>query len=225
MSAGPDGRVARLRQLDCCVLSDALDALGLEGAMSGVPRQSGDSAIAGRAVTLKVGQGAPPAGAPRHLGTAAIELAGPDNIFVVEQRSGVDAGCWGGLLTRAAIAKGIAGAIMDGPVRDVDEASALNWPIFTRQLTLRTARGRVVELGTNVPVIFEGYSVEPGDYIAADRSGIVIVSPANIDAVLDKAETLAAKEAGMAREIEAGKLPSQVMAANYERALQVSATD
>ncbi|MFO1401588.1 MAG: hypothetical protein U1F30_10340 [Steroidobacteraceae bacterium] len=42
----------------------------------------------------------------------------------------------------------MAGVVADGPVRDIDEARALGFPVFTRALTARTARGRVVELGT-----------------------------------------------------------------------------
>lgn len=212
--------VAQLRRLDCCALSDALDALGLSGAITGVPQQSGSDRIAGRAVTLRVGIGDPPSGSIRHLGTAAIECAGPDNIILVEQRSGIDAGCWGGLLTLAAKVRGVAGAVIDGPVRDIDEAAAYDWPIFARKLTSRTARGRVVELGTNIPVTIEGVRVDPGDYVAADRSGVIIIKPQNIDRVLDLAHGLVAKEAAMARALLAGTPASAVMAGNYETMLE-----
>ena len=57
--------VARLRRLDACAVSDALDSLGLSGSVSGVPQASGDGRIAGRAVTLKLGAGEPLPGPPR----------------------------------------------------------------------------------------------------------------------------------------------------------------
>ena len=218
--SGGDDFVARLRRLDCCSLSDALDALGLDGVVTGVPQAAASRRIAGRAVTLKVGPGSPPPGPQRHLGTAAIESGDADSVLVIEQSSGVDAGCWGGLLTLAAAARGIAGAIADGPVRDIDEAIEQDWPIFTRKTTCRTARGRVVELGTNVPVTFEGLSVAPGDYVAADRSGIVVIRPGDIDRVLGAAEAIVARETAIAAAVRAGTPAAQAMAGNYETMLK-----
>jgi regulator of RNase E activity RraA len=211
--------VQRLRKLDACAVSDALDRLKLQGVVSGVPQQSGETRIAGRVVTMKLGVGAPPPGPPRHLGTTAIETAGPDNVIVIEQRSGVDAGSWGGLLSLGASLRGVAGVVCDGPVRDIDEARGLGFPVFTRKLTARTVRGRIVELGTNVPVSFETVTVDPGDYVIADRSAVIFIAAADIVRVLEAAEEIAAKEAAMAAALREGKPISTVMGGNYESML------
>src|SRR4030095_2867932 len=158
-------RLQRLRRLDCCALSDALDKLELPGVISGVPQQSGTGRIAGVVITVKLGAGEPAPGPPRHLGAAAIEAGGGDHVIVVEQRTGIEAGSWGGLLTLAAKRKGIAGVIADGPVRDIDEAQSQGFPIFTRALTARTARGRIVEKATNATIIVWETTVEPGGYV------------------------------------------------------------
>ena len=215
----PKAAVQRLRRLDCCAVSDALDRLKLGSVVSGVPQQSGDTRIAGRALTVKLGSGSAPQGPPRHLGTIAVDSAGPDDVIVVEQRSGIEAGSWGGLLTLGAKLKGVAGVVCDGPVRDIDEARAQGFPIFARTLTARTARGRIVELGTNVPVLFETVTVAPGDYVIADRSAVIFIAAADIARVIDAAETIAAKEAAMANALIAGEPISQVMAADYEHML------
>jgi len=212
--------VQRLRRLDCCAVSDALDRLKLDGVVSHVPQQSGEGRIAGRAVTVKLGAGEAPAGPPRHLGTSAVEAANGDCVIVIEQRSGIEAGSWGGLLTFGAQLKGVAGVVCDGPVRDIDEARGLGFPIFARTLTAKTARGRIVELGTNVPVIFETVKVAPGDYVIADRSAVIFISAADIARVLDAAETIAAKEAAMADALRSGEPISRVMAGNYENMLK-----
>ena len=213
-------RVRRLRALDACAVSDALDRLKLAGVEAQVPQQSGSGRIAGAIVTLRVGAGTPPPGPARHLGTAAIESASADHVIVVEQRSGIDAGCWGGLLTLAARLKGVAGVIADGPVRDIDEAHAQAFPIFARALTTRTARGRVVELGTNVSIEPWGHAVRPEDFAIADRSGVIFIAAADIDRVLDAAEGIAAREARMAEALRGGAAPSAVMAGNYENLLK-----
>jgi 4-hydroxy-4-methyl-2-oxoglutarate aldolase len=215
-------RVGRLRRLDVCAVSDALDKLGLEGVQSHVPQQSGEQRIAGAVVTLKVGAGTPPPGAPRHLGTRAIELASSEHVIVIEQRSGIDAGCWGGLLTLGARMRGIAGVIADGPVRDIDEARAYGFAVFACTLTARTARGRVVELGTNVPVTPWGHPLEPEDYVIADRSGVAFIAARHIDQVLAAAEEIVGREAAMAKALVGGAEPAAVLAGNYENMLKRS---
>jgi regulator of RNase E activity RraA len=224
-----DPNIQRLRRLDACAVSDALDKLGLPGAVTGLPLRSagpgGNSRIAGRAITMKVGPGQPPPGPPKHLGCSAIEQGGPDDIIVVEQRSGLEAGCWGGLLTLGAKLRGIAGVVADGPLRDVDEAIAYEFPIYSRSLTSRTARGRVVELGTQVPVTIGAeqggqVTVQPGDYVLADRSAVIFIAAADIERVLEAAEIIVAKEAAMAKAILSGTPIGQVMGGNYEHMLQ-----
>jgi len=138
----------------------------------------------------------------------------------VEQRTGRDAGSWGGILTLGAQVRGVAGVLADGPVRDIDEARAYGFPVFTRSFTARTARGRVVELGANVPVVFEGVLVNPGDYVIADSSGIAFIGADKIGAVLEAAEDIVAKEAAMAKALLDSVPISQVMGGAYENLLK-----
>ena len=222
-----DPHVQRLRRLDACAVSDALDKLGLPGAITGLPQRSGTGRIAGRAVTMKVGPGQPPPGPPRHLGCTAIEAAGPDDVIVVEQRSGIEAGCWGGLLTLGAKVRGVAGVVADGPLRDVDEAIGYEFTVFSRSLTSRTARGRVVELGTQVPVTLGAgpdaggqVVVQPGDYVLADRSAVIVIAAQDIERVLETAEMIVGREAAMAKAILAGTPIGEVMGGNYEHMLE-----
>lgn len=212
--------VRRLRRLDACSVSDAMDKLGLQGVVTGVPQRSGAGKIAGRAITVKLRTGAPPPGPQKHLGSTAVEAGGPDDVIVVEQRTGLDAGCWGGLLTLGAKVRGIAGVVADGPVRDIDEARGYELPIFSTSLTAFTARGRVVEDATNVPITAWGVSVVPGDYVIADQSAVIFIAAAHIEAVLDAAEGIVAREAAMAKALLAGVPIGQVMSGAYENMLK-----
>jgi regulator of RNase E activity RraA len=208
--------VHRLRRLDCCAVSDALDKLGLGGVASGVAQASGTRRIAGRVITMKLGVGDPPPGPPRHLGTTAIELGGSDDVIVVEQRTGIEAGSWGGILSLAAKVRGIAGVIADGPVRDIDESRELGLPVFANRFTALTARGRIVEKGVNVPVEVFGVSVDAGDYVIADSSAVIFIEARNVAKVVEAAEAIAAKEALMAKAVLAGTPVHEVMGGNYE---------
>jgi regulator of RNase E activity RraA len=210
----------RLARLDSCAVSDALDKLALAGVVTGLQRLSTTRRIAGRAVTLKLGTGTTPAGPARHLGTGAIEACRPGDVVVVEQRSGIDAGSWGGILTLGAKMRGVCGVVADGPVRDIDEAISQDFPVFARACTARTARGRIVELATNGPVTIGEISVMPGDYVIADGSAVVFVRPENIERVLDAAELIAAREASMAAALRDGKPIGDVMDARYEHMLK-----
>jgi regulator of RNase E activity RraA len=215
-----DAFVPRLRAIDACAVSDALDRLELEGVATHMPQRSGEGRIAGRVVTLKLGLGDPPPGPPRHLGTTAIEAAGSNDVIVIEQRTGVEAGCWGGLLTLGAKVRGVAGVVADGPVRDIDEARALGFPIFASATTSFTARGRVVEKATNEPVQIGDIVVRAGDYVIADSSAAVFVKAEDITRVLEAAEAIASREAAMAEAIREGTPISEVMGGSYEHMLK-----
>lgn len=216
-----DTKVARLRALDACAVSDTLDKLGLAGCVTGLRSASPGRRIAGRVHTVKLKAGNAPADRPPvHLGAAAIDASGPDDVIVVEQSTGIDAGCWGGILSRGALHKGVAGVIAEGLVRDVDEAREIGFPVFCRGYTARTARNRVHEESTDVPVTIGGFTVEPGYYVICDSSAAVFVSPADIDRVLDAAEDIARREAEMTRRLATGELASAVLGGNYEHMLR-----
>ncbi len=215
-----DKNVQRLAKLDCCAVSDAMDKLKLSGVVSALPQLSASRRIAGLAVTVKLAAGSAPPGPARHLCTAAIELAGPGHIIVVEQKSGIEAGSWGGILTLGAKIRGVEGVVADGPVRDIDEARGHHFPVFARGCTARTARGRIHEAATNVPVSIGDATVNPGDYVVADGSAVIFIAAAEIERVLETAETIVAREAAMAKALNDGERITQVMGANYEHMLK-----
>lgn len=218
--------VRRLARLDCCAVSDALDKLGIrDQVVTGLEQRSTQRRIAGRVVTCRLIEAihAVPArhgDAPRHLGTSAIEATNPGDVIVVEQRTGLDAGSWGGILTLGAKVRGVAGVIADGPVRDIDEARAYDFPVYCRALTARTARGRVVEIATNSPVTIGQVSVHPGDLVIADASGVAFIPMGEALRVLDAAEAIAEREAWMAKSLLSGVPITEVMGANYEHMLR-----
>ncbi|HEX5430386.1 MAG TPA: RraA family protein [Bryobacteraceae bacterium] len=211
--------ISRLSRLDSCAVSDALDKLGLTGAVSGIHRFSTDRRISGRVLTVRLDR-AEGRSNTRHLCTAAIEAANPGDILVVEQRTGLDAAAWGGNLSIGAQMRGVAGVIVDGPARDIDDSRRLEFPVFAREHTARTARGRIVEVATNEPVKVGDVTVAPGDYVVADGSAVVFVAQAEISRVLDTAEAIVQREEAMAAALREGKPISQVMGANYEQMLK-----
>ena len=215
-----DDLITRLTRLDACAISDALDKLGLAGVVSGIHRLATNRRISGRVVTVKLEKDDGRPVGSRHLGTTAIEACRPGDVIVIEQRSGIEAAAWGGNLSLGAQLRGASGVIIDGPARDVDEAREYGFPLFARDHTSRTARGRIVETGTNVEIAIGDITVAPGDYVVADGSAVVFVHAGDIERVLDAAEAIAAKERAMVAALREGQPISQVMGKNYETMLK-----
>lgn len=212
--------VTRLKSLDSCAVSDALDKLGLSPAVTGISARSFQTRIVGRVITVKLGVRDPNANSTRHLCTHAIETASAVDIIVIEQKTGIDAAGWGGVLSNAAKERGIAGCIVEGPARDIDEARDIGFAVYSRSATARTARGRIQELDTGIPISVGEVTVSTGDYVIADASGIAFLPAEAAERIIDTAQDIAAREAAMTRDIRAGGRVSQIMGATYESMLK-----
>jgi regulator of RNase E activity RraA len=227
----------RLARLDTCAVSDALDRLGLPGAVNGLRPMWPCPRTVGRVVTVKLkragrkppssgqSEDAKPINQPaashpaRHLGTAAVEAAAPGDVIVVDHGGRLEAAGWGGILSLAAKVKGVAGVIVDGACRDVDESRDVGLPIYARAGTPVTARGRIVEESFNEPIRIGHVAVRPGDLVIADWSGVVFVSQDRAEEIVRAAEEIAAREAQMAEAVRAGRSVVEVMGASYESML------
>lgn len=214
-----DELVSRLSRLDTCGVSDALDRLGLSGAVQGMRPMWPCPRIAGRVITVRLRRAEPGEHSPRHLGTAAIETGGPGHVIVIEHHDREDAAGWGGILSLAAKLKGLEGVIVDGTCRDVDDSRDAGFPVYARAATPMTARGRVVEASMGEPIRVGDLHVTQEDYVIADWSGAVFLPADRAEEIITTAEGLAAREAAMAEAVRAGRSVIEVMGANYEAML------
>lgn len=211
----------RLRKLSTTNVSDALDSLSLKGATCGIrPMWEGAPKIAGQAVTIKL----IPAGttqATHHLGVHVISKAQPEDIIVIDNGGKLNVSSWGGILANAAKVKGVSGVVIDGACRDLDDYVEIGFPVYAKGAVVQTARGRVMESGTNVDIEFAGIPVHPGDFVIADRSGVVFIAQEYIEKVLAKAEALHDREQQMIAEIQKGTSITNVdLRFGYEQMLK-----
>lgn len=213
-----DEWVERLAKLDTCAVSDAQDKLGIMGTITGIVPLYPTERIAGRAVTVRlVTKGDEEAKV--HLGATAVVTADAGDVIVIDHNGRTDVAGWGGILSTAARTKGVAGVIIDGASRDVDEARGLGLPLYGRAATPLTARGRIIEESTNQPIEIAGVAVHPGDYVIADASGIVVVPAERVSEVVPEAERIVERETAMAADVKAGKPVTEVMGTSYEKML------
>lgn len=216
-----DDHATRLARLDACAISDALDQLGLPPSVTGLGSRAAKGRISGQVITVTLAAGTPPEGIPsRHLCTTAIDSAQPGQVIVVEQRTGVECAGWGGILSNAARGRGVAGVIVEGLARDVDESTDIGFPVYARGSTARTARGRIYESATGDPITVGDVTVSQGDWVVADGSGAAFIPGERIDDALAAAERIAAREAGMTKAVLAGHPVSTVMGGDYEHLLE-----
>ena len=77
-----------------------------------------------------------------------------------------------------------------------------------------------METGTNVPITVADIAVSPGDFVVADGTGVVFVAARDIEAVLEAAEAIAARERAMVAALIEGQPVTQVMGKSYETMLK-----
>ncbi|WOF22870.1 RraA family protein [Microbacterium betulae] len=201
----------RLAALDSCAVSDALDTLGLPGAVTGIHGITlPDAAILGVARTVLAGPRE--AGGPQaHIAAGLVDRLQPGDVVVIANDGRADVSCWGGLLGAAATSHGAAGVVVDGAFRDIQENADLGLPVFARAAVAVSARGRIVQKSMDEPVRVGGVEVAPGDWVVADRSGLAFVPAAEAERVVALAERIVAREESMLSAVHDGRPVAEAM--------------
>lgn len=207
-----EGVLARYRALGdaTCAVSDALDDLGIRGAVAAstlVPTIAG-ARIIGTALTLRnsVRQEDPMVTLSRKDNRMAeIEchnLAEAGDVLVIQGAAGVSN--MGGIGTKIGKRQGEAGAIVDGGIRDVAQSRALCYPIWSTERTPITGKWRLEAIEINGPVLICGIRVEPGDLVVADDTGVCFVPRDRITDVLLFAERKTKEEEDKGAQVDCG---------------------
>lgn len=133
----------------------------------------------------------------------AISLAKPGDVLVVNAGNQPQQGGFGEVLATASVAKGIVALVTDAGVRDGAAVRERGFNVFSYGLSVK---GTVKEtLGTiNHPIVFGGIAIRPGDIIAADDDGVVVVPQEDIARITEISRQREEKEAKMMQELAAG---------------------
>ena len=127
---------------------------------------------------------------------SALDHTDSGAVFVFDTDRSDAAGVWGELVTTACLGRGVAGALTDGLVRDVNRLLELDFPVFSRGATPYDSKGRVDVVEENVPVTIDGVRINPGDIIVGDADGVCVI-PAGLEG--DVLSLVDEKRAGEAR--------------------------
>lgn len=215
-------RFKRLGDLSSTV-SDALDGMGIAGAVgaSHLKPTLPDQPVVGTAVTVRnaVLPGAPYANALKqewHMAEVlTIAAAGSGDVLLIEGVQHVSN--MGGLMATIATHQGLAGAVVDGAVRDVGQSRRLGFPVWSTDISPVTGKWRIITRELNGPVSIAGVSVLPGDLVIADETGVCFVPRDKIKDVLEKCEAIASLEDGVVSKLEEGSSVEEFIEGIYGR--------
>lgn len=201
------------RHVRVAPLSDCLDAAGLrhQNLPAHVVPLAPGMRMFGRAFTVDAVMASEVPERPYAGLLDALDALGSDDVYVMPAPDGdmMLGSCWGELLSTWATQRGCAGMVTDGAVRDVAQIVELGFPTFAAGTTPRDIHGRYEIVAHQVPVMIAGVRIEPGDLIAGDVDGVVVVPMAVEDEVVAAALAKATGENSVRDAIVAGMSPSQ----------------
>lgn len=198
------------------VLSDCLDHLGfMNQALPSRIRPLDDSLVmVGRARTAAFMEvyHVPEGSNPYELEIALIDDLKKDEIPVFACSNPVRVAPWGELLSTAAKARGSAGALMDGCVRDIKAIREMGYPVFHGGIAPLDSKGRGKILAIDVPIECGGVKVQTGDLIFGDADGVVVAPQHAEEAVLSLAFEKVKGERNTLRDLQRGDKLADVFA-------------
>ncbi|PVA07522.1 RraA family protein [Thalassorhabdomicrobium marinisediminis] len=123
----------------------------------------------------------------------AIDMAEPGDVIVVDAGGDLTNSLMGELMLAHAIRRGIAGFVLNGSIRDIDEIYNENLPVYAAGVTHRgpykNGPGEI-----NVTISVGGMVVSPGDLVLGDNDGVLSVPYNEMDSVLEAAREKKARE-------------------------------
>lgn len=197
-AADPQAMVDGYRHVEVASVSDAMEQLLHEKRyMSHRMQAIFPTKFAGFAVTVKLKkeENHDPDALSGMLG--AIDSGAPGSVFVMSVEDGADIAGMGGLMGTAMLARDFAGAVIDGGVRDLPQLKRIGFPVYALGPVPSTSVGHYRFGGANVTVICDGVEVRPGDIIAADQDGVVVVPRNRAAEILVQAQKLDNSEHSM----------------------------
>jgi regulator of RNase E activity RraA len=197
-SAHPKEMVDAYRHVEAASVSDAIEQLlHQKRYMSHRMQAIFPTKFAGTAVTvlLKQEENHDPGALTGML--KAIDSGGAGSVYVMTVQDGADIAGMGGLMGTAMAARGYAGAVVDGGVRDIPQLKRVQFPVYALGPVPSTSVGHYRFAGADIPIVCDGVAVDPGDIIVADQDGVVVVPKAHAADILIKAQALDNSEHSM----------------------------
>lgn len=181
-------------------ISDALDKLGLPGSLHGIRALRPGQRVRGPAFAVAY---EPVDDAGGTVGDFLDDVP-TGAVVVIDNQARTDCTVWGGIMSRIARERGVAGTVINGTCRDTATATEAGYPLWSVSTFMRTGKDRVRVKSVGEPIAIDGVTIAPGDIIAADDDGAVAVPASRWDEVLRVAERIEAVEDDIVAAVQAG---------------------
>lgn len=136
----------------------------------------------------------------------AVYAASPGEVLVVDTGGGFEYGYWGEVLAEAASARGLAGLVIHGGVRDSRRLVTMGWPVFAVRVCVRgTGKDPDGDGELGDPVVVGEVTVSLGDLVVGDADGLVCIPASRADDVRAASEERDAAEAAYIERLRAGE--------------------
>jgi regulator of RNase E activity RraA len=187
-----DPVVEGLRLVEVASVADAMEQLyGQKMYMSHDMRPLFPAKFAGPAVTVMLKKEEHKEGSSASSGMLdAIDSAPPGSVYVMVVEDGLDIAGMGALMGTAMKFRGMAGAVIDGGLRDTPQMRRIQFPVYSRSIVPSTSINHYRFAGVNVPVKCAGVTVRANDIIVADEDGVAVVPREKAAEVLKRAQEL-----------------------------------
>ena len=199
--------LAVLRELAVSLLSDNMARVS---GTSGLRPFHRPKPMAGTAVTVRT------RGGDNLAIHRAFDYCRPGDVLVIDGAGELTQALMGDIMASYAESLGVQGLVIDGAIRDVGALGQRDFPVYARGVTHRgpykNGPGEI-----NVPVTVGGMVVHPGDIVVGDEDGVLAISPADVEAVIEGARKQAAKEAAALKSIAEGRFDRAWVAVQRDR--------
>lgn len=200
--------IQKLKNYTTSEVSDALDALGVEGALLDIKPITSGLKLVGPAYTIKY---APDKEKPTAFKNAAnyIDKIPAQAVIVIDNNGQKNCTVWGDILTQVAMQNNIAGTIVHGAVRDVEHIRTLQYPLFCSAVYMRSGKNRVHKIDEQCPLLINEVSVNPGDILFADDNGVIVIPRNVLLNVIDKVTIIKSTEDNIKSAVKSGSTLEQ----------------
>nr|WP_324615178.1 fumarylacetoacetate hydrolase family protein [Nesterenkonia sedimenti] len=146
----------------------------------------------------------------------AFDSVAEDEVIVIEARGETGSGTLGDILALRAQARGAAGVVTDGGVRDYATVAEIDLPVFTVGAHPAVLGRKHVPWDTDLTIACGGATVQPGDIIVGDDDGVLVIPPQLAEEVVEAAQGKEAEDAWVADRVKEGAPIAEVFPMNKE---------
>lgn len=134
----------------------------------------------------------------------AFDSVAEGEVIVIEARGERGTGTLGDVLALRALARGAAGVVTDGGVRDYAAVAGIDLPVFSQGPHPAVLGRKHVPWDFDLAISCGGAAVEPGDIIVGDVDGVIVIPPALAEQVADATLAQEFEDAWVAEQVVDG---------------------